>query len=478
VINATRRVPALVLAAGVFAVGLRGCSDEEESTAPSPTLDAQSEEAGMDVKVEGPAYDAGDTDSKKPDAALACPTTSNPEDVPPGWVRVPVFGCQYPIYAPPDPSMLPPGLSWEECTDIGPDPYTCTQVVVDWPNPNPIGGIPVGHVMPDGKVLLGLRKVQSFTESSVKMFSHMDLLVEADGPVRQAFWISKQSNSNAPFWFQPSSISDKRSTWHALELLDGNFVRAVNLGGPSADLIPPVVTDTPAEGVGAAGMSFTGENFLALRESSLQMRSWDGKDFGKVYQGLDIGNPAWVGDSAVWSANTVAIGQIWAWTEAKGAFPLISFGDDDYTRGVANSFTDGVDLVWLQGEERDIQVSEFYPERSIMTAKFTTDPSALQPKRLRSWEWEHIWGDYRPDAVGCGYAALQSASKNLVSELLIVRVSDGVSWALQSPADKHWVWGKPVAVTCDEVYVTWGTLGINHLRRVRLSSLGPGMPPD
>jgi hypothetical protein len=477
VINATRRVPVLVLAAGVFAVGLRGCSDDEESSSPATTMDAQSEEAGMDVKVEGPGYDAGDAHSEKSDAALACPTTSDPEDVPPGWVRVPVFGCQYPIYAPPDASMLPPGLAWEECTDIGPDPYTCTQLVVDWPNPYPIGGIPVGHVLPDGKVLLGLRKLQTFVEGAVKMTAHMDLLTEADGPVRQAFWVSKQPTAKAAFWFQPSSISGTRSTWMAQEQLDGNFVRLVNLGGLSSDLMPPIVTDGPAEGP-EAGMSFTGENFFALRGSLLRVRGWGGRDFGKVYQGLDIRNPEWVGDSAVWSANTVAIGQIWAWTEAKGAFPLISFGDDDYTRGVANSFTDGLDLVWLQGEERDIQLSEFYPTRSIMTAKFTTDPTALQPKRLRSWPWQHIWGSDKLDVVGCGYAALQSVDKDNRPELMIVRISDGISWPLASPADNHWVWGKPVAVTCEEVFTMWGPPGKPSLRRVRLSSLGPGTPPD
>jgi len=130
-------------------------------------------------------------------------------------------------------------------------------------------------------------------------------------------------------------------------------------------------------------------------------------------------NPVWIGDALLWSAESVPVSQIWTWTESAGPKPLVSFAND-LTRGAANVFTDGVDLVWLQGEERDPKVSEFYPKRSVMTAKFTTDAIALKPVRVRSWPDEFIWGNDTPNAVGCGYAALRAPSTPGDLQLVII----------------------------------------------------------
>jgi hypothetical protein len=468
-------IPSAVAFVTALAFGLRGCSssnDESQVGDASGDGDSAHDVATIDGASEHEASDA------KSDSGFGCPDSNAPDDVPTSWVRLPVFGCKYPIYVPPDESMLPAPLAWEECTDIGPNPYTCRQLVNDWPNGGSMGGVPVGFVDANGDVILGIRKLQVFMEGDTQMASWMDLVAAADGPVRQAFWVSRQPTYQTPFWFRVASIAELKTTFYALEQVGSKFVREINLGGARDALAPAVLTDTPADAP-ESGMAFASQSFFALRGASLKIRRWDRTDLGTVYQGLDIQQPAWIGDSLIWSANIVAYGEIWAWTEEKGAYPLISVGAQDVTRAVTNAFSDGKDIVWLLGEDRDQSVSEFYPKRSIMTSKFTLDPSAIQPKRLRSWTPENIWGSDRPDAVGCGYAALQSTDMDNKPELLIVRLSDGVSWPLASPADGHWVWGKPVAVTCDEVFTTTTTaMGINHLRRVRLSSLGPGVLPD
>ncbi|MEO8800807.1 MAG: hypothetical protein ABI551_23150 [Polyangiaceae bacterium] len=105
-----------------------------------------------------------------------------------------------------------------------------------------------------------------------------------------------------------------------------------------------------------------------------------------------------------------------------------------------------------------------------MTSPFTTDPSKLAPRRLRSavpkgFETSQI-------KVGCGYAARANGAN-----LRIVHLSDGTSWVL--PNNSPWSWVNPLAVTCDEVFVTVGIgSGSTNIARVRLASLGPGIPPD
>jgi hypothetical protein len=97
---------------------------------------------------------------------------------------------------------------------------------------------------------------------------------------------------------------------------------------------------------------------------------------------------------------------------------------------------------------------------------------------LRSFPGDDIVSGIAPDAVGCGHAALDAHSPSGGSQLLIIRLADGVSWLLDSPSDNHWFWGTPLAVTCDEVFTMWGPGGSSHVRRIRLDSLGPGIPPD
>jgi hypothetical protein len=464
-----------LLGVGLLAT-LRACSSERDEDGAGVASDSGADgEASDDVQTD---VTQKDVVSEAVIEAGPCPPSATPADVPAGWIKYPIFGCKYPIYRPPNHAALPSGISWEECTDLGPDPYTCRQLVVDWPNSEkPLGGIPTAHVTPDGRVLLQLRKLQTFYEPSGKAFSLMALVLEADGPVHQAFWISKLPVEATTFTLSMGGLSASRSTWYAVEFLTTPSAREATLGGAVDLLEPPVLADYP-EGDPDGGLALPGETFYALRGSGLQIRRWDGESFGKVYQGLDVGSVTWIGSSAIWDPNTIELLQIWAWTEEKGAVPLISFGNSDFTRGVSNAVTDGKDLVWLQGEERDISVSEIFPKRSVMTSKFTTDPSLIQAKRLRSWEAPSIWTTSRPNAIGCGYAALESVPADLDYRVVIVRLSDGVSWTLKSPADRHWTWGKPVAVTCDEVFVTWGKDGASNLRRVRLNSLGPGSPPD
>ena len=133
------------LALALAVVALRGCSSGEDDAA-EPT-DAGAEETSLDAPAEAKPSDAPVSDgfagSGGSDGNVDCPGPI-PDDVPTGWVKVPVAACWYDLYGPPDASLLPKGLKWQECSDLGPSTYTCRELVVDWQDEagTPVGGIP------------------------------------------------------------------------------------------------------------------------------------------------------------------------------------------------------------------------------------------------------------------------------------------------------------------------------------------------
>jgi len=132
-------------------------------------------------------------------------------------------------------------------------------------------------------------------------------------------------------------------------------------------------------------------------------------------------------------------------------------------------------MVWISGEGG----APWYPTRSVMTSPFTTDPAALKPRRLRSWIPREITTlALTPVAVGCGHAAFAHIPEDLVEQILVVRLADGQSWILHHPDDRRWFYGAPVAISCDELFAAVRVKNGDRLRRIRLDSLGPGIPPD
>jgi hypothetical protein len=121
-----------------------------------------------------------------------------------------------------------------------------------------------------------------------------------------------------------------------------------------------------------------------------------------------------------------------------------------------------------------------YVNRSVWTSPFSTDPNKLVPRRLRSDPQTAYYVNF---AVGCGYAAHNLQPPD---GLLIVRLSDGVSWILPNDlvGDTGWRWDKAIGMTCDEMFATVAAIPtpgaklVYTIARVRLDALGPGLAPD
>jgi hypothetical protein len=172
------------------------------------------------------------------------------------------------------------------------------------------------------------------------------------------------------------------------------------------------------------------------------------------------------GEAAFWETDSSRRAGIMVWTEQAGARAFRRWVGDP-TRGAGSFGTDGVDMVWLQGEGKDPN-SGNYPTLDVMTAPFTTDPALLQPRRLRSHNYDAM--DSLPFKVGCGYAVGSG------TQVSVVRLSDGYAWYLPhtTPMD----FGIPVGATCEDVFVAGVFDGDVNVARIRIDSLGPGLPPD
>jgi hypothetical protein len=174
-------------------------------------------------------------------------------------------------------------------------------------------------------------------------------------------------------------------------------------------------------------------------------------------------------DTLFWTSASRSQHAIHVWDAGRGARPLIDFGDDA-SRGAADLGTDGTHLVWTQARGK-APAAALYPERSIMTARFTGDGSALSPRRLRSQPYPAL--GVHSFVVGCGYAA-HAADANTT---LLVRLADGVSWRLPS----RWpdfLPQRPLGLTCRDLFVL-GRYGARaNIARFDLDALGPGLPPD
>jgi REP element-mobilizing transposase RayT len=141
---------------------------------------------------------------------------------------------------------------------------------------------------------------------------------------------------------------------------------------------------------------------------------------------MDFSGLVMWGDALFWQTSSQYRSGINVWTPAAGAKPFVRWVGDG-TRGAGNFGTDGVDMVWSQGEGKQ-PTETLYPTRSVMTAPFTSDPAAVVPRRLRAQPPADVSIGVQPFQVGCGYAAHGGGS----CDVLVVRLADGWGWTIRS----------------------------------------------
>jgi hypothetical protein len=247
------------------------------------------------------------------------------------------------------------------------------------------------------------------------------------------------------------------------------------LAGSVDAIHPSVVEALPDDKVADFDVS---SQWLLRKEIGPQsVSSWDGLSTALVYnpgsdpEGLPAHMSVLVASDVFFNVNGGGLSGTMAWNKAVGLQPLLRwYGNPDKASG--DFGTDGTDMVWTYGEGK-LPTPGQYSKLSVMTAPYTLDPSeaALKSRRLRS---DPLTIVSKPHKVGCGYAARGVFSDQVGNFLMVVRLSDGVSWELKAKDPM----GYPMdaaGVTCEEVFFgdPAGRVG-----RVRLDSLGPGILPD
>lgn len=434
------------LFAAAALVGGRGCSASTPSSVAS------------DATVAPPADSYIPWDGKGP----ACVPPPRPAGVPDGWELYPDYDPCCGFYIPGASAPMPTPITWESCgSNAVPSGIACQRMKFDWTYPP--GTPPIAYATMGTKI--GSNVLLKFTRL-VGDYDY-DVVANADGPILNSLLETQWKRCAL-------GLQDLSGDRYVAGVLENNqSVPSGFLSGKTDRSLADVVTHLSIPGghgfrVGQVGILDVSEGHVfhlyPAKDFKNSITLWsDAQDNGLAQVG-----PFFYGDDLFWNATSLDDAKVHIWTEAGGVKDFISF--PDFSRTASSLGTDGTDMVWLEGVPRTTDGS-FLPA-SIMTAPYTTNPTQITKRRLRSEAGNVGVSNF---VVGCGYAA-----RDLYGQTRLVRVADGQSWLLGSnPTSSNlWDWMTPLVITCAEMFAYVTADGQPNIARVRLDSLGPGVPPD
>ncbi len=425
------------------------------------------------------------------DADAPCVVPPKPAQVPANWVEFTDWSCARPFYIPASADDMPEPIQWEPCSDKVAQSLSCRSMKITWPH----NDSPVTWARREDRIWVDEQghALLAFARNSYQPPQpdwQMALIADVDGPVRFAIM--------QPHAAAVSSVLVSR------EVVDGHFTIQVQgdgepnayestkqgvLVGEVGNLRPKLLARYDTTDV----LSWTGGSKWVEREVAPEEEIWlhpvdGGAPFllTSVATDPDHAQPTrsfFYRDIATLDIGNLRVDRVMIYDDAKGLRPLIgqygNLEEGDYNHG-----TDGNFIVWTHGSGHPTDTESIYPTRSIMVSPFTTDPSQIQPRRLRSDPNQAADDNF---VVGCGYAARSAPGRD---GLLVVRLSDGWSWVIPSndTPGARWLWAYPIGMTCDEIFAVYADteqIGdasppplVPNIARVRLDSLGAGMAPD
>lgn len=439
----------------VFAVAARvvfGCSSDQGDSRPSV-------DAGVDVAADvaldqGVPFEAADPDPVPPPG------------LPDGWEIERTYSKHCGIYKPKTAANLPPPVRWEACPSIAtPAGVDCRLMAVEGDPADKAfpAGAEAAAVNADGSVVLvAYRNVQP--EWTYR------LIAEADGPVHEAYLLTDPRLCN----LATPSVGGERYAMRVYEhtaSTGGGFVASEWTTGRLSPRLAVHFSGASAHTVWAGSFAL-----LDLTAGfTLDQYSWtDGAKLASLWSaaqdnGLQQGIPVFADGAAFWPSSNLRYHKVKVYTPSTGVRDFLSVGAVT-TKGYGDLGTDGKDLVWIEAAGRATDTGPF-DSYTIMTAPFTTDPAQVVSRRLRTEDGPDF--DVVYFQVGCGYAARSNGA-----HIRVVRLSDGQSWVLSNGLADPFGWTAPLALTCTELFATVRVSGVTRLARIRLDSLGPGIPPD
>lgn len=394
----------------------------------------------------------------------------------PGWLVYEDFPAATFCY-PADASALPGLITWELCPANSGFTSGCRDMKITWPV-----GKSTMEATPSIDTSVTPPLLQ-YTRNSIvpgPPYYRMMIVTELDGPAHTAF-LDPSPNLNGYIFNNSTVMMGVRNGRYIERILDYGMIEhpPETIIGAGVDTLKPTILWSTPSGDGH-GFGTSDTQWGTFDSYEIDIAAIGGK-LTKVLNGGSVGglqqtNLYFWHDLALWQSGDLTQSNIMAYTPTKGLFTFITF-DGDYAQSAKAIGTDGTDMVWVHGSQRQ-PPDLIYPVQDIVTSPYTEDPTSLNPVRLRSFPVTNATNaTYWPFAVGCGYAAYSYT----LGHALVVRLSDGWSWDLpasgcvQGPSE--WCWQEVYAVTCDEVFLR-GAYDLQTIARVRLDALGPGMPPD
>lgn len=383
--------------------------------------------------------DVGDTFIREDDA-----DPPRPAEIPENWERYDGYSklCQH--YLPKDAAWLPPPIRWKPC-DVDAS-VSCRQIAEEPGQKNSIGAHASRRT--SGEIAI------AFARTSGGLRYH--LVADADGPTRFAL-LSASDRCQV----DRHRLYGERFTIALTEqgTLGGMLIGDVHSFTPR---VATRFTDVVAHDMYPASFAIlslsNGHSFRSYRWS-------DGAFDAELVapDGYQNDDPRSFEGGFTWTSDNGVDTKVRLYTPTGGARDLIRSGQ--LAVGDGSLGTDTVDMVWLRAYGRS-SVGPKFSNVEIFAAPFTTDPSAVASRRLRSEEGTSV--SVREFTVGCGYAARSTGA-----DIRIIRIATGESWKLPTLAG----WSEPLVITCDEIFMR-AYFGFGTVARVRLDSLGPPIPPD
>ena len=359
------------------------------------------------------------------------------------------------------PEYLPPPIQWEPCSaNAFPSGVVCQQMKRTWP----ISTWQVGQYFEGGAkgYLDGTgHAVLAFGIASDTTFQ--EVVAEADGATLTTLLELSPGTCS-------TVTKDARDGFFAVHVYAASPIHTGSLGGSVTDLHPHAYS----------------ASWGAYRASALGLLEWAGNTFNlydwntgigqplvQGSQSLYISHPVMTSSAVFFEASTSTTLREQVWSADAGVQDLISYGADP-SQGAGSLGTDGHDLVWTHGSNRDGGTGP-YPVDEIVTSPYATTASALQARRLDSEGSCGLESDEY--IVGCGYAVHPTCAYLPSVGLRVVRIADGRSWPLVSN-NGPFAYVSPIAITCDELFATISENNVADIVRVKLASLGPGDPAN
>jgi hypothetical protein len=358
------------------------------------------------------------------------------------------------IYVSPKRDAYPPALTWETCSADAVPGSVC-QRVSTVPGEKAPPGFSGAWVDQKGQVFVTGWRTGQMTSGSYWFIANTDGAIQT-ALFHQECGIDRSSVNAGRYAVKVLSDRAETSGFYAGEIGESSPRLAVLTNTRAFTVVP-----------GSLGLFFESTAF-ELVEYSWEDGGLVGPFWSKAQDhGLDQGDFVHTPEAMFWTADNLDYAKVNVHTRAGGIHDFLTAGLV-IDRGYADLGTDGKDMVWMYGHDRVSGSTTPYDHYDVMAAPYTTDPTKVASRRLRSEEGPQFGGS--PFVVGCGYAARSNGYRTRV-----VRLSDGRSWLLVPSATGFQI---PRALTCTELFGDILVGGYSTLGRVRLDSLGPGIAPD